>query len=429
MARGTSTDERREAVTYIAADDLPQPDDIDAAFEEWRTGFATGEEPGKLRAYQIPLDERGNPIATAKNQIRLGSWPIDLYGFDELCTMLIRDFMPPEKVLAVRLLGIRTGHAGLQFNKIVILKSPRFNTDGTAVSPAGESVTSLMKAIQDANERTLALVRSMQPPPQPDNQLERVLTLSQQLNAPMNALMAQLLPALIGRPAGGMDVSGLGALLDVATKIADLRGGGGSESTGNDIVDTIRAIIPIAKPALEAIPAILQSRAALPQARQPGGATPALAGPSQGVPRPMPVPGVTPPRPASPPPGSVPTQPAPAAVGVTPAPQIGDIPSEDQAMFAQLKPQIDSLCQMAAGGSDAIGAADLLFDNVIMELADDVYAKLADLIEGPNFITQAAVFNPAVLTHQAWFQQFQQQISKRYDDEEKPESVPTVPEV
>ena len=88
-------------------------------------------------------------------------------------------------------------------------------------------------------------------------------------------------------------------------------------------------------------------------------------------------------------------------------------------MFAELKPQIDALVQMAAGGSDAVGAADLLFDNVIMASPDIIYEKLGDLIGGPNFITHAAVFNPGVRAHELWFRQFQTQIVKRYDEEEK----------
>jgi hypothetical protein len=431
MARGTSQDERREAVTLIAADDLPPPDDIDAAFEDWRTGFATGEEPGKLRAYEIPLDERGNPIATARNQIRLGSWPIDLYGFDELCTMLIRDFMPPEKVLAVRLLGVRAGRSGVQFNKIVILKAPRYNNDGHGPAPPAESVTGMMKAIQEGNERTMALVRSMQPPPQPDNQLERILAMSQALNAPMNQMVMALIPALVGRPTGGgMDMGGLSGVLDVAMKIADLKGGGGDASTGNDLVDTIRAIIPIAKPALEAIPAIMQSRGALPMAG-PGGGVPALTGPMQDAPRPNPVQGAVPavaasPRPlptTGPPPGSVPTQPPPPAVGVTPTPQLGDLPSGDQEMLHQIMPQIDSLVTMAERGSPAEGAADLIFDTYIMDLPespdDVIFKRTAALLCGPNLIKHAAIFNPKVLTFEAWFRQFQQQIIKRYADEDK----------
>lgn len=425
MARGTTADERREAVTYIAAGDLPPPDDIDAAFDDWRKAFDAGDEPGKLTAYQIPLDERGNPIATAKNQIRLGSWPIDLYEFDELCAMLIRDFMGPEKLLAVRLLGSRKGTAGLQFNKVVILRAPKFNPDQNAAGePARESLASLMKTIQEANERTLTLVQSMRPPSQPDNSVEKLIAMSQAMNQPLIALMTALASGGgFSRAGGDGGLGNLGAVVDLATKIADLRGGGGGdESTGNDIVDAIKAIVPIVKPALEAVPSILAQRAGPPAA-----GVPALTGPPTGAPRSVPV-GAAPPRPAvppprPPPPGSVPTQPPPPAVGVNPTPQLGDIPSGDQEMLAQIMPQIDALVTMAERGSPADKAADLIFDQYIMELPpspDDIlYDRIAKLLCGANLIEQAGVFNPKVLTHEAWFRQFQQQIIKRYDDEEK----------
>jgi len=88
-------------------------------------------------------------------------------------------------------------------------------------------------------------------------------------------------------------------------------------------------------------------------------------------------------------------------------------------MFAQLKPQIDSLVQMAAGGSDAVAAADLLFDNVITAIDDDaIYDRLFNVINGPNFVNQAAVFNPGVKQHEAWFKTFQAQVVKRYDEED-----------
>ena len=101
MARGTTSDERREAVTLIPAADLPPEDDIEAAFDKWRDDLKSVESPGTIRAWQIPIDERGNVSTISKAQIRLGAWPIDLYNFDELCGIIIRDYMLPnnEKII------------------------------------------------------------------------------------------------------------------------------------------------------------------------------------------------------------------------------------------------------------------------------------------------------------------------------------------
>ena len=87
-------------------------------------------------------------------------------------------------------------------------------------------------------------------------------------------------------------------------------------------------------------------------------------------------------------------------------------------MFAQLKPQIDSLMEMAKQGSDPAAAADLLFDQVIIELPDVLYGRVADLIGQENFLRNAAVFNPAVGAYEVFFKAFQAQIVKRIEQED-----------
>ena len=420
MARGTSTQERLEAVTVIDAGEIPL-DDIEGAFEDWRSSFDSGEEVGKLRAFQIPLDERGNVMATAKNQIRLGSWPIDLYDYDSLCAMLIRDFMPPERVLAVRLVGTQAGQRGVRFNKIVVLRAPK--DAPTPGRPGGESVdmAGLMRSIQENNERMLAQFRAMQPaPPQRDatEEMQRMLLFSSKMNEPMMAMLTALLPALAGRPAPAASdpFAGFSGLLDVAEKLADLRGGGGAgDDSDSDWLKALKAIVPIAKPALEALPAVLAQKPA---------AAPRLAGPAaNGAARP-------PAAPVQPAPGSQPTQPQQPAAPVASA-QPTDIPSGDSQVFAQLKPQIDTLVQMATEQPDpqaAVAAADFLYDNMISTLPDEFYDRLYEVVHSDNFIRNASVFNPGVAKHVPWFIAFKAQVLKRYDDEEAAAiSQPTEP--
>jgi hypothetical protein len=412
MARGTSAEERREAVTIIEGG--APPDDVDDSFDQWRDSLADGQVPGKVTAYQIPMDDHGVPQPSAKNQIRLGAWPSDAYDFDGLCALLIREYMTPEKILCVRLMGTKAGEPGLKFNKVVTLRAPN-----TPQKPAGnganpESAADLMKAIQENNERMLQQFRALLPAaPQrdADGELERMLRISAMINAPNAKLMELLIPALVGRPAapaGADPFNMLSGLVDVFGKLQDLRGeggGGGEGSSGNDFVDVLKAIVPIAKPALEALPAIMADRAR--------NAPPVRALPP-GAPRPQPRPPVAP--------GAAPTQPQPqpaAQAAPPPAGAVGDIPSGDQQMFAELKPQIDALVSMAAQGSDPDGAADILFDQVIMELPDEYYEKLADLIGGQDFVTKAAVFNPAVNTHAEWFKRFQARIVARYNEEDQ----------
>ena len=90
-------------------------------------------------------------------------------------------------------------------------------------------------------------------------------------------------------------------------------------------------------------------------------------------------------------------------------------------MFAQLKPQIDTLVQMATEQPDpqaAVAAADFLYDNMISTLPDEFYDRLYEVVHSENFIKNASVFNPGVNSHVAWFNAFKAQVLKRYDDEE-----------
>lgn len=100
-------------------------------------------------------------------------------------------------------------------------------------------------------------------------------------------------------------------------------------------------------------------------------------------------------------------------------------------MFAQLKPQIDTLVQMATEQPDpqaAVAAADFLYDNMISTLPDEFYDRLYEVVSSDNFIKNASVFNPGVTQHAAWFVAFKAQVLKRYDDEEAAAiSQPTEP--
>jgi hypothetical protein len=412
MARGTTQEDRREAVVISQIGDEIPLDDVDEAFDNWRAATAEAHVPGKVTAWQIPMDDRGVPQPTAKNQIRLGEWPIDAYTFNDLCALLIRDFMTPEKILCVRLLGTKTGTRGLEFNRVVTLRAPNTEKTANGAQPGAESLSALMKTIQESNERTLALIKSMQPPPKPETdatvEIARILQLSALINKPMQDLMGMLLPALIGRPVPqAVDpMSTFSGLIDVAGKLADLRGEGGGGGGGPDWLEAIKAIAPIAKPAMEALASTRGALAPQPQPR-PAIAAPAVQNPT-------------------PPPGSVPT-PAPAPT-TGPGFTMTDIPSGDAQVFAQLKPQIDALVKIAQDGGDPVGSADLLFNEMIMPLPDDFYDKFGDLFSRENLVSQLAAFHPAVLQHRDFFEKFRKQVDARFDQEDnEAASRPTPP--
>lgn len=395
MARGTTQEERREAATVVLAGESIPLDDVEAAFEQWRMDTDQGEQPGSVRAWEIPLDDHGVPQPSAKNQIRLGSWPIDAYHFDDLCAMLIRDFMPDRRIMAVRLLGTKPGQGGLQFNKVVILRAPA-NTAANGEAPRSESVSTLMRTIQESNERTLAMLRQMTPQtPAKDvmEELQKMMVFAKMMNEPMQLLMTQLLPVLAGRPVGGgADPFGqLSSLVDVVGKVRDLGGGGESGGDSDSFASILKAAAPIIVPALTALPALIRQRPPQP-------IRPALT--------------VTP----TPAPGSAPTP--PPVVPSPPAGSVTDIPSGDMQVFAQFKPQIDTLVQMAEQGSDPAGAADLLFDTFLTPLPDDTYTIVVDLVTNDAFVANAGILNPKVAQFAEWFAKFRAQVDKRATEED-----------
>jgi hypothetical protein len=398
------SDEERKTATLIPVQSvLSDVDDTEQAFDDFRSSFEQGAEPGTVRAFELIIDERGN-IGTTKTQTRLGSWPIDAHSFDELCQMLIEQYMTPDQTrMAVRLVGTRKETTGYVFNKIVMLKRSLKKENS---SPPGESTANLLDMIQKMQRENMEMFRRLQPTETKKSsreELQELLTLSQALNAPMMGMLSQLLPALAGRPtpAAGDPFSGLTGILDVAERLSEFRGGGETGGDDNSLAGILRALTPLAKPALEALPAI-----AAMQARQP---RPAIQGKT-----------------ARPNPTAVPTQPAAPSAPQAPPINPNDIPSGDQQMLQQLKPQVDSLVQMAEQKSDPVGTADLVFEQVFASVSDADYEKLADFIDNPQFLNYVKLINPAAGAHIEWFTTFQAQIVKHLNFDETQQPTPPV---
>jgi hypothetical protein len=230
--------------------------------------------------------------------------------------------------------------------------------------------------------------------------------------------IASIASALLGRPASATpDVAALVTALRPAVAPPDptaqmksmietmllmqkLNGGGDGDSLGS----IIAAVAPHAGPVLTALAS--QPRTAPAHQRAQG-----------------PAPGAQP----SVPPMQVRVQQAPPlasqpAAVVAPAPPVHtgvnlDAPSqplsqEDRNMFAQLKPQVDTLVQMAREGADPVAAGQVFFDNVMMVVDDAIYDRLCTLIENPTAVDQLAIFNTGVKEQRAFFEAFQNKLKE-----------------
>lgn len=102
-------------------------------------------------------------------------------------------------------------------------------------------------------------------------------------------------------------------------------------------------------------------------------------------------------------------------------------------MLAQLKPQIDSLVSIAQQGSDPVGAADLIFEQVFLDprLSEADFERLADFIDSEKFVTHVTIINPAAKPLAPWFESFKLQILARLTAEDaiadSPEGAPATP--
>lgn len=416
-----------DVISEGIASDAPD-DDVAGAFEDWRKNLGDTEAPGKIQAYRIPLDEHGRASHSATGQIRLNSWPIDQYDFDSLCQIIMKDYMfPGEKVMAVRLIGTLTGTKGIRFNKIIQLQ----RTNQTAVVPVeGKGgMAEVVKAMQESNERMLKLIADMGGTKTGTGQDEMMRTVAMMttLMKPMQDLMAPILAAAIGRPATAGPSSSLKDTMEsmiLMERFLGRRGGGGGERR-SDFAEIATAVSGVAKPLLEM--AAANAQANLRQRRK-------------ALPAPAPVPEAAG-QPAAPVQASHPSQtPAPVILPMdmpsqiqtpdmkghnindpTIVPKNGD--SEDT-MFAEMKKQVDALVQVASDGANAVGVADLFYDQTMATLPDDVYGQLAGMVEDTTFLAKLAIFNSKVQAHTEWFQKFREQLVKRIveaDPEESPQ--------
>jgi hypothetical protein len=422
----------REPVTYVAVKgEMENDEDIEASVDGWRESLKGAETPGLVRAYRLPFDQNGMPSYNAKNQVRLGSWPIDHYSFDELCNMIVKEFMfPNEKQMAVRLIGTRQGLKGTEFNKIVMLQRPKSETQAAAESTP-ESMSGIMKAITESNERMLRMVQEIRPgafnpanDPAPQNRMTEMMQFASMMRVmmePMTAMMAPMMQLLAGRPSSSESPTGmLKGLVETMAVLDGLRGGQGmgvGDKDGNSAASIFRSVADVAAPLLSiaaksqgAQPNPVHARRALPAPspnptpRSVAGSGPSSAATAGAL-------GV----PANAPGGVDLSRPSVAPVSTmtsnvdlsqpSPVPQPGSDP-----MLIQAKQIVDSLVSVAQQGGNPKEFAQAFFEGTMLRMEDPVYEMLCNQLEAPNFIDQIAMLNSQVRTYGIFFSQLQQAL-------------------
>lgn len=392
--------------------DAPTVDeDVQDAFDKWREGLHDTESPGFVKAFRIPLDDHGRASHSASGQIRLGSWPVDLYDFDALCEKIIREFMlPTEQMMGVRLIGTIAGKGGARFTKIVTLQRP--NPQNALSGPANkDGLGDIMRTMQESNERMLRMFQEVgaKAPAtgSPQEEMMRMMAMAKMMNEPMMAMLTSLMPALAGRPVtagvGGSMKETLETLMMMDKFLGRTRGGGGDESPA--WMKMVTSVSSVAAPLLTMASQRQQAVEPVRRRLQPPATRPITD-------RPTPPP-VSPPVSPTPVPQSaaVAAMDRPSHIAVDPfAPSVDtsapstQLPPGDAVMFVEMKKQVDALVQVAEAGADPLEVANLFFEQTMLTLDDSGYEQLANFLEGQNFLSRMSVLNPKVKTHTTFFQ-------------------------
>lgn len=412
-------------VTYDLIQDNTNPlpeDDVEAAYNEWRADIGDTESPGVIRAFRIPLDDQGQASHSAKNQVRLGAWPIDAYTFDELCEKIKVEFMlPNEKTMAVRFLGSTKGTRGVGFNKLIVMQRANSVVESVTTAAGTGSVAEILQAMQQSQAATLRMIQEMTASrPQNDTMhgMMQFAAMYKMMMEPMAALMAGRAPGTSADP-----IQSMKGMLEAMTMLDDLRGGGGGGRGSSETAEIIKAVAGVGTPLLQlAVQANAQKPPPVPRPRVNAVPRPQ---PNPVPPAPLPhaasVQGNTPPAHAHAPVGVDLTRPSPLPPGsLSPGPDI-NVPSnphsETTVNFAETKARIDAFVAIAESGADPAAVADTFFQQEMMSLDDDAYSQLAANIDDPEFVNQISIFNSKVKEQRPFFEALRVRLSQRIDEE------------
>lgn len=381
--------------------------DSEDQWDRWIEELKQTEATGVVRAYKLPTDENGD-LKTSKGtrQITLGSWPHQLYEPDVLQAKIVREFLKPGEIAHVKFTGTSSGKSGVVFSRIVTLQKPDV-PEGTQ-----ESVGTLFKVVQEGQAAQLQTLREIfQPPATPAQSfgLSPMLAKSLELSIP---ILGSIITALISRPKPTSDISALiGAMADLKNLMPGGDGGGREDES------TTAAIIKAVGPALPQLLEYLKATATQPAvAARPIQAR--IAAPLHGAQS-----GMQPTQPARrPPPVINPSQPS------APASRFRDSdashPAGNDAMLAQLKPQLEMLAEIAARGEPPEEVASLLMQTLPEEFDD----ALSRLVETPQTFQQLGLISPAIRQHAEWFERLRLALAAEFADPDSPATVkPVIP--
>jgi hypothetical protein len=361
--------------------------DSESSWDDWIESLKGSDHPGVVRAYRIPLDADGNPsVAKGSRQILLGTWPHQQFSYDDLIAKIKVEFLKPGEMAAVRFAGTQPGRRGVVFNKIVTLQRAA-ESGSSPVASGGLDTVGLLRAFQEATaaqqamtERLLASREAAPAKPMSESVKEWLAILA--------PILGPAVLAIVNRPKEKSDLEGLmGVVLKLKGMADDSKGGTDDESTTMSI---IKAVAPEGLKLLTALAQNQQPRAALPS-------------PTRRIP----------PRRVAAPIEQVPTPTEPAPVQPPP-----EATTEADPMLAQLKPQLDTLAEMAAQGADPAEVAKLVLET--LPATDEVDEQVLKLVSSPEAFGRLYILSPKFGEQREWGEKLRLAILAEFPEEEAP---------
>jgi hypothetical protein len=400
--------------------------ETEAAFEQFREDLRTHNTDGTLWCYRMPLDERGDLIANAKNTI-LFTAPIQRYSLEEVIARVQSEYMvAPERRACIRIAGTRKGERGVRFNTVVMVEISARAAEVTK-DPARESIAELLRALQDGQKATVAMVREMftqqhqapaLPAAPPITQLRELAEIMFLLNGGK----AGQAPAALAPVAPPSVLDQLKTLRELRGFVGELAGdlgdgAEGEEGGGGGALSVLKHLSPWAG----VFGQLMQ--------RQAGGApprrlvrVPAPIAAAPGAPR-GPI--------ATGAPGGAPAQPAAThAPGIAPMTPIVQqptpaAPEEHDPVLAQMREQFAALTQAAQEGSDPAQMAGVVL--TMIPENSPAEASLLGLLDEHLWFQKICAVYPAAAQHAEWFARLRLAILAEYPDDSAGPGTAVVP--
>lgn len=399
---------RQETQPLINLPEGMDPKDYDPDSEEswntWAQSLHSSQSSGTVRAYKLPTDREGRPInGKVSSQIHLGAWQHDQYSYDELISIITRDFLMPGEVSYIRLMGTRNGKRGVEFNRIIPLQKP---ASAALPSQGSSQLGEILQAMQTQTRQTMEMMERLSAASQPkvEPPKKSALEYAREISIILAPIVGPAIAAYISRPAPKSDIA------QIISAMKDLQGlvGGKDDADENSAVSIVKAV---AGPSLQLLTALASRQGGAVVRRRPAGASVAAAQ------LPSPENKSTVQNPSTEPPHETSTQTPEqlsnathkeAATSVT----VESTPSEsDKMIFAQLAPQLDQLAMMAEQGADPKETAKLVLD-MLPEEHDEV---LADLVLNKEKFDRLYLLSPKAKVQTAWFEALRLALAEEFE--------------